>query len=80
MSDSQTTEKEIRILRCLIQVWAQYNSWGSDWDKGRLTHACMSAGENAADLLEEYGLAVGNGWEAVLTEEGRKLLNSEAIA
>ncbi len=79
MKVKEPTPEERRILHHLITVWGQYNSWGSSYEDGVFGHACMQAGERACELLEEYGLAFDDGWNAVLTEKGKQLRDYESI-
>lgn len=58
------------LLKALAWMCEQYMS-----DEGRVDHSCMSAGEQAVELLVKYGLLEpcprGGRW----TEAGRALLS-----
>jgi hypothetical protein len=63
--------KEQRLLRALALMSQQYISRNDALD-----HECISAGEDAIELLAEYGLVSPEGRGGVWTEEGRRLLAS----
>jgi hypothetical protein len=66
------TDAEKRLLVALAWMCEQYLS-----DGGSLDHMCMSPGEDAVDLLVEYGLVKpGPGRGGTWTDAGRALLNS----
>jgi len=67
------TEEERRLLVALAWMCAQYI--GSD-DIEWLDHQCMGAGEEAVDLLVQYGLVDPSGRGGLWTEAGKALLNS----
>jgi len=60
------TDQERQLLHALASMCAQYLGVV---DNSYLDHMCMSAGENAVDLLVAYGLltpvARGGKWTAV---------------
>jgi len=60
------TDKEEKLLAALAQMCAQYLTDGE-----MLDHMCMTAGENAVDLLFEYGLVDGIGRGVAWTEKGK---------
>jgi hypothetical protein len=68
-------DRERRILRALAGMCEQYLSDNSGW----LDHQCMSAGEEAFDILVEYGLAEpdpGGGRGGRWTQSGEAFLNA----
>jgi hypothetical protein len=66
------TEEERRLLGALAWMCEQYLSGGTD----TLDHLCMSAGEEAVELLAHYGLVEPSGRGGVWTPAGRALLAS----
>lgn len=70
---SQVQDKDALIARLvedLISVWSQYGaSWGAHDKPGTMTHACMSAGESAAEVLERLGVAEDGAYSATLTAD-----------
>lgn len=74
------TLMEKRILKALLWVWLYYEKNSTDDDDGvYLEHRNMSAGEEATRLLEEFGLAVDQGYGAILTPAGRALMHDETV-
>ena len=67
------TEKERQLLVALAWMCEQYI--GSGQCDG-LDHQCISAGENAVDLLVEFGLIERGGRGGTWTEAGKALLAS----
>jgi hypothetical protein len=66
------TAEEHRLLVALAWMCEQYLANGD-----RLDHLCMNAGEQAVELLVQYGLVDPEGRGGTWTEAGRALLNSE---
>ena len=67
------TEEERRLLVALAWMCAQYigAATSSGW-----TTSAWGAGEEAIDLLVQYGLVDPSGRGGVWTEAGKALLNS----
>jgi hypothetical protein len=65
------TEIEKRLLAALAGMCEQYLN-----DGGTLDHMCMSAGEDAIELLVEFGLVKPRPRGGTWTEAGTALLNS----
>lgn len=72
-------EKEFeKAVYNLLWVWRQYNSWGSD--KHAFSHACMSAGESAADFLERHGYGHEDGWGFVPNQKALDLMARDELS
>jgi hypothetical protein len=67
------TDAERRLLEALAWMCEQYLTGRHD---GVLDHQCMTAGENAVELLIEYGLVRPAGRGGTWTKAGLALLNS----
>ncbi len=67
------TETEFHLLRSLAWMCDQYLS---ESPEGGLDHMCMSAGEDAVDLLVGHGLVKLDGRGGTWTEAGLALLRS----
>ena len=65
------TEAEKRLLVALARMCKQYLE-----DGGELDHMCMSAGEDAVELLVQYGLVAPCRRGGTWTEAGTALLNA----
>jgi len=61
----------------LLNVWQQYNSWGSD--KEHFSHACMRAGENASEFLERHGYGTDTGWGFEPNNKAIELMKREEL-
>lgn len=71
-SCEEKDELIVRLVEDLLWVWKQYNcmSWGRNDPDNRLTHACMTAGESAAELLDDIlGIADDGGYSITLKPE-----------
>ncbi len=66
------TENEQQLLAALAWMCEQYLSDGT----GALDHKCMSAGEEAVELLAAYGLVDPSGRGGAWTSAGKSLLAS----
>jgi hypothetical protein len=66
------TESEKRLLGALAWMCEQYLQ--SD---GELDHMCMRAGEDAVELLVEYGFVTPSGRGGTWTEAGKRLLGCD---
>jgi hypothetical protein len=65
------TDAERRLLKVLVAMCEQYMSQGDSID-----HLSMSAGENAVELLVQYGLLKPGPRGGTWTDAGLVLLNS----
>jgi hypothetical protein len=82
----QIKQNQEYIFYCLLRNWAQHTPRTAllrGIISGRtpallLQHDCMSAYEDAGELLEEYGLARDNGSDMVVTKLGLELLDRYA--
>ena len=68
---SGMTDAEKRLLAALAWMCEQYLS-----RNGALDHMCMCAGEDAVELLVQYGLVKPEGRGGTWTDAGRALLDS----
>ena len=66
-----------RTTHHLLWVWYTYNGYKDANGVMCLEHRNMSAGEDACDLLEEWGLVVDKGYHAEVTQKGIDLMNRE---
>jgi len=66
------SDRERRLLRALAWMCAQY--LGEAGNRS-LDHMCMSAGEEAVDLLVAYGLVAPDGRGGEWTPAGEALLD-----
>lgn len=66
------TEEERRLLGALAWMCEQYLNDGT----GTLDHLCMSAGEEAVELLAKHGLVEASGRGGTWTPAGKALLAS----
>ena len=57
----------------LLNVWEQYNSWHSE--NGKMPHANMGAGEDAAEFLEGLGYGHDDGYSFVPNDKARALMD-----
>ena len=72
------TPTERRMLRILLWTWVYYGQTEGDGEAGTLIdHRNMSAGEEATDLLAEYGFAEDQGYCARITPLGAALMQEE---
>lgn len=67
------TEKEKRLLKVLVGMTEQYLRT----KEGRLDHQRMNAGEDAIELLAEYGLVLNEGRNSRWTDAGWQLYMSD---
>jgi hypothetical protein len=69
------TEEERKLLVALAWMCEQYLGSGT---ADHLDHMCMSAGEDAVELLEKYGMVdtSGPGRGGTWTQAGQALLDS----
>ena len=65
------TENEKRLLLAMAWMCEQYMGSG---EQIGLDHQCMGAGEDAVELLVEYGLVSPSGRGGTWTDAGRALL------
>ncbi len=65
------TANEKRLLLALAWMCEQYIGSG---EQAGLDHECMGAGEDAVELLVEYGLVFPSGRGGTWTDTGRALL------
>ena len=66
-------KKLIEALEALCLMWEQY--CGDQWG-----HMCMSAGENAEDVLSQYGLLIfKEGYEREVNWDRLEQLKKEII-
>jgi hypothetical protein len=57
MNIDTITEKESELIHALCDMCIQYLERGNDYaGRNHLEDACMSAGQNALDILRDYGL------------------------
>jgi hypothetical protein len=68
-----TNDREERLLKALAWMAVQYLEAGEQLD-----NQCMSAGEGAMQLLEEYGLVIvaNGGRYGAWTDAGRQFLKA----
>lgn len=64
------TDRERQLLRALAWMCEQYLGEGGHG----LDHMCMCAGEDAVELLVDYGLVAPGGRGGTWTAAGRALL------
>jgi hypothetical protein len=65
----------VRLVEDMLLVWKQYNTlWGRGDPCDMLTHACMTAGESAAEVLEILGIADDGGYCITLSPEYKFIL------
>lgn len=60
----------------LLWVWYQYNHIHKSTED-YFSHACMGAGENAAQFLERMGYGHDDGWGFVLNQKAKDLMAQE---
>jgi len=63
----------------LIWVWFQYAGRREEDGRVYLEHQCMSAGEGAAEWLEDRGYAQEEGWGCYLTQKGISVMDDESL-
>lgn len=75
-----------RVIKCCMWALIQFGDRqqvrthqddDGKYDSFIITHACMSAGEDLCEMLEDYGLAFDDGWDLVLTNAGLEMLNED---
>ena len=66
-------EEFTKAVYNLLNVWQQYNSYGSD--ENYFTHACMTAGESAATFLERHGYGKEVGWGFEPNDKAKELMD-----
>lgn len=67
--------REQLAIHHMLNVWRQYNSWGST--DAAFTHASMSAGEDAAEYLQALGYGVDDGYRFALNQKGIDLMHAD---
>ena len=74
------TPTERRMLRILLWTWVYYGqTHGDAEDCTLIEHRNMSAGEEATELLAEYGFAEDQGYCCRITPLGAALMQEEEI-
>jgi hypothetical protein len=63
----------------LIWVWFQYAGRREEGGKVYLDHQCMSAGEGAAEWLQDWGYATEEGCGCHLTPKGIAVMDDESL-
>ena len=69
-----------KAIHHLLHIWFQYQHANSKVANISVSHQCMTAGEDAADFLEKLGLGHDDGYNFVLNDKAREIMNDESLS